>query len=65
MDSRHDRGACDPKVHDWEMNTETIRLFANATLLETRFGGWPSFHDAEVLRGELSRDHDVVLSMDV
>jgi hypothetical protein len=47
------------------MNTETIRLFANATLLETRFGGWPSFHDAEVLRGELSRDHDVVLSMDV
>jgi hypothetical protein len=47
------------------MKTETSDLFANATLLETRLGSWPSFHDAEVLRVELSRDDGVVLSMDV
>lgn len=47
------------------MNTDPSYLFANAALLETRFGGWPCFHDAEVLRVELSRDSGVVLSMDV
>jgi hypothetical protein len=40
-------------------------LFSNSALLTERFGGWPCFHDAEVLRVEMSRVNDVVLSMDV
>jgi hypothetical protein len=32
--------------------------FENSALLESIFGGWPSFHDAEVLRVVLDRSGD-------
>jgi len=40
-------------------------LFSNAELLMARFGTWPSFHDAEVIRIELSRSPDVAINMEV
>jgi hypothetical protein len=32
--------------------------FENATELERIFGGWPSFHDAEILRASFDRSGD-------
>ena len=46
-----------------EVNKEC--LFANSRLLTQRFGEWPSFHDAEILRLELIRDSGVSLRMEV
>lgn len=43
----------------------TEQLFSNAALVIDRFGTWPSFHDAEVIRVELSRSPDVALSIDI
>lgn len=47
------------------MPMRTMQLFSNAALLMDRFGTWPSFHDAEVIRIELSRKPDVAISMEV
>ncbi|MGY0613493.1 Imm50 family immunity protein, partial [Luteimonas sp. A501] len=35
--------------------TTTVDRIRNAAAITSVFGGWPSFHDAEVLRLELSR----------
>jgi hypothetical protein len=49
---------------------ETI-FFSNSNLVMERFGKWPSFHDAEILRVELWRNPDVrqnpsaILRMDI
>jgi hypothetical protein len=41
-------------------------IFSNAEMLRERFGGrWPSFHDAEILRIELSRIEEVILLLDI
>lgn len=37
----------------------------NADLVTTRFGSWPSFHDAEVLRLELTRPDVARIELDV
>jgi hypothetical protein len=41
----------------------TEQLFSNAALLMDRFGTWPSFHDAEVIRIELSRSPDITMDV--
>jgi Immunity protein 50 len=43
-----------------EHNTAHVR---NRELLIKIFGGWPSFHDAEVLRVELDRDGQQLLAV--
>jgi hypothetical protein len=47
------------------MSEGPSELFLNAEMLTRRFEGWPSFHDAEVLRLEIVRGEGRVLSMDV
>lgn len=47
------------------MDKGNDQFFANAALLTSRFGAWPSFHDAEILRVELSRSTGVALRLAV
>jgi hypothetical protein len=47
------------------MNADTSEFFSNASLLISRLGDWPSFHDAEILHLEMRRKPEVVLLMEV
>lgn len=47
------------------MNADTSEFFSNASLLVSRLGDRPSFHDAEILRLEMRRAPEVALLMEV
>jgi hypothetical protein len=45
--------------------TTTIKGIENTELIESIFGGWPSFHDAEIHSISITRDCDSGPQMDV
>jgi hypothetical protein len=45
--------------------TTTVKDIGNAELVERIFGGWPSFHDAEIHHLSITRDCDAGPQMDV
>ena len=45
--------------------TTTLKGIENAELIESIFGGWPSFHDAEIHDIVITRDCDSSSQMDI